>query len=218
MRRPPPPPPSRPQNRSLHLGKKGGGKVGKQTINFRAKISTGPALGASPSGSGCKVIDGETLPRPLGQMPRVGRQTGAFFWCGFSEASRLPPGIFQVPLEEALPRERWAHMVLQMVPGGFKGRSRCIWAAGGGGGRSRAADCPLFVRQAPGGLSRALQVQRPLGLFLRWTPADLVSHAAHSAERVGGGGVPGSVVTPVPSRMISVLPATAPEEGVHAPI
>lgn len=150
LRRPPPPPLSQPWNRSLHLGTKGGGKVGKQTINFRAKISTGPTLGASPSGSGCKVIDGETLLRPLGQMPRVGRQTGAFFWYGFSEASRLPPGIFQVPLREALPRERWVHMVLQMVPGGFKGRSRCIWAAGGGGGRSRAADCPLFVRQAPG--------------------------------------------------------------------
>ena len=85
LRHPPPPPPSRPWSRSLHLGKNGRGQVGKQTMNFRAKISSGPALGASPSGSGCKVIDGETLPRPLGQMPRVGRQTGAFFFAADSQ-------------------------------------------------------------------------------------------------------------------------------------
>lgn len=74
---------------------------------------------------------------------------GAFSWCGFSEASSLLPGVFQVPLREALPGARWAHTVLQMVLGGFKGRSGCTGAAGDRG-CSRAAGSPVCVRRAPG--------------------------------------------------------------------
>lgn len=85
----------------------------------------------------------------LGRCHEWADRRARFFCCRFSEASRLPPSVFQVLLGEALPRERWAHMVLQMVPGGFKGRSRCIWAAGAGGGAAERPTVPC-VRQAPG--------------------------------------------------------------------
>lgn len=181
LRHPPPFPPSRPCNRSLHLGKNGGGKVGKQTMNFRAKISSGPALGASPSGSGCKVIDGETLPRPPGQMPRVGRQTGAFFLLRILRSQ--PPAAQRLPSAAQGGSAKGALGPHGPADGArrFQRKEPLHLGGGSGWGSSSAAECPV-CQTGSWGLSRAPQVQCPLGLFLPWAPDDRISHAAQSAE------------------------------------
>lgn len=85
------------------------------------------------------------------------------------------------------------------------------------GGAAERLTLPCVSDGLPGPVSCSAGLVSAGGPFLRRALSDLllVCHAAQSVEssRVSG---PGCVVTPVPSRTVTALPATAREGAVHA--
>ena len=73
-------------------------------------------------------------------------------------------------------------MVLQMVPGGSKGRSGCIWGGGKLRGGSRVANRSVFVSWAPGACAVLHRSHLRWDPFLGWALSDwlLVCHGTKS--------------------------------------
>lgn len=114
-------------------------------------------------GSRCRVIGVKSLlPRGLSGRTPVGGHTARVFLVRILK-SQLPGArhIFQVLRREALPGERGAHMVLQMVPP-FQRKKQEHMGRRQEGESSRAADCPVSARQAPGRPHRGPSLRRAL--------------------------------------------------------
>lgn len=109
-----------------------------------------------------------------------------------------------VSAEEALPVERWAQREVPDERGGFKGREPLHLGGRRGWGGAEWATCPA-VRQAPG-VGLAPVVPCPLGLFLRWAPADLLASAAQCGDLLRVGAGPGLCGHPIGLKISSVPP------------